>query len=182
MCVPSASTWDTDSARSTAACWSPCSTDPRSRARCVTASRCTSAWPRLHAPSSPRSTPAIPERTRLCPPRRRLACRRATRQHGLRHFSPPSTGTLHNEPPSSAPDTAFRFVPALHPPDEAPRAALWFPFRGDRLLVRLAGRQAILLDYSELVALGTDFERAHYLGRLDDLDCYTVELDSTVEP
>src|SRR5438552_6716820 len=180
MCVPGASTWDTDSARSTAACWSPCSTDRRSSARCVTASRCTSAWPRLHAPS-PHSTSAIPGRTRLRQPRRRSACRRATRQHGLRHFSPPSTGTLH-EPPSSAPDTAFRFLPALHPPDEAPQAALWFPFRGDRLLVRVASERAPLLDYAELVALGTDFERAHYLGRLDDLDCYTVELDPIVEP
>jgi len=59
---------------------------------------------------------------------------------------------------------------------------LWFPFRGDRLLVRVASERATLLDYAELVALGTDFEWAHYLGRLDDLDCYTVELDPIVEP
>jgi NAD+ diphosphatase len=86
-----------------------------------------------------------------------------------------------HEPQSGAPDAAFRFIPALHPPDEAPRAALWFPFRGDRLLVREGGEHATLLDYSELVAVGIDFEKAHYLGRLDDLDCYTLELDPSLE-
>lgn len=84
--------------------------------------------------------------------------------------------------PLPAPSHLVRFVPALHPPDEAPRAALWFPFRGDQLLVHSEPEQAALPEYAELAALGVDFEKAHYLGRLEDLDCYAVELESDVEP
>ena len=73
-------------------------------------------------------------------------------------------------------------MPAIHPPDEAPRAVRWFAFRGDRLLVRMEAERGSLPEYAELVALGADFERGHYLGRLEDLDCYTLELDSAVEP
>jgi NAD+ diphosphatase len=87
---------------------------------------------------------------------------------------------LHEPPPVDS--GLVRFVPALHPPDEAPRAVLWFAFRGDQLLVRSDAQRTALLEYSELAALGADFERAHYLGRLDDLDCYTVEVGPEVEP
>ena len=76
---------------------------------------------------------------------------------------------------------ARAFVAAIHPPETAPRAALWFAFRGDRLLVRSVGERAELLDYAELAALGADFEAGHYLGRLDDLDCYALALDDTLE-
>lgn len=86
-----------------------------------------------------------------------------------------------HEPLSNQPDAALRFVPALHPPDEAPRAVLWFAFRGDQLLVHASPERATLPEYSQLVALGADFESGHYLGRLDDLDCYTVALDATLE-
>ena len=86
-----------------------------------------------------------------------------------------------HEPPAARSD-AVRFVPALHPPEQAPRAALWFPFRGDQLLVRSDADGAALLDYAELAALGADFEQAHYLGRLDDVDCYTLELEPGLEP
>jgi NAD+ diphosphatase len=82
---------------------------------------------------------------------------------------------------SPRPDTAF-FVPALHPPDEAPRAALWFPFRGDRLLVRASAERVTLLDYDELCDLSVDFEIGHYLGRLGDVDCYALELDPSFVP
>jgi len=84
--------------------------------------------------------------------------------------------------PLPAHSQVVRFVPALHPPDEAPRAALWFPFRRDQLLVRSDPERAALLEYSELASLGVDFEQAHYLGRLDDLDCYAVELEPELEP
>ena len=73
------------------------------------------------------------------------------------------------------------FTPALRPPSDPPRAAVWFAFRGDRLLVRPAGEGAILLDYAELAALGTDFEQGHYLGRLADLDCYAIQLEESLE-
>ena len=86
-----------------------------------------------------------------------------------------------HEPPAARSD-AVRFVPALRPPEEAPRAALWFPFRRDQLLVRSDADGAALLEYADLAALGADFEKAHYLGRLDDVDCYTLELEPEVEP
>jgi NAD+ diphosphatase len=84
--------------------------------------------------------------------------------------------------PLRAQASSGRFVPALHPPDEPPRAALWFPFRSDRLLVRADGQQAGLVGYPDLVDTGVDFEQSHYLGRLDDLDCYAVELEPELEP
>ena len=77
--------------------------------------------------------------------------------------------------------TGRAFVAAVHPPETAPRAALWFAFRGDRLLVRSVAERAELLDYAELAALGADFEAGHYLGRLDDLDCYALALDDALE-
>lgn len=74
-----------------------------------------------------------------------------------------------------------RFVPAIHPPAETPRAAAWFAFRGDRLLVRSVAERAELVDYADLAALGADFEAGHYLGRLDDLDCYALALGDSLE-
>lgn len=77
--------------------------------------------------------------------------------------------------------TGQHFVPALRPPEVAPRAAAWFAFRGDRLLVRPNGDIAALLEYDDLAQLGADFEAAHYLGRLDDVDCYAIHLDEALE-
>jgi NAD+ diphosphatase len=75
-----------------------------------------------------------------------------------------------------------RFVPALHPPEEPPRAALWFAFSGDRLLVRAEGKRATPVEYAYLAQLGVGFDAGHYLGRLDDLDCYAVDVDASLEP
>jgi NAD+ diphosphatase len=58
---------------------------------------------------------------------------------------------------------------------------LWFPFSGDRLLVRPDGDAATLVDYADLAQLAVDFEAGHYLGRLDDVDCYAVDVDATGE-
>jgi NAD+ diphosphatase len=77
--------------------------------------------------------------------------------------------------------SAQRFVPALHPPDDPPRVALWFAFSGDRLLVQPDGDQARLLDYADLASLNVAFDEGHYLGRLDDQDCYAVALEPTAE-
>jgi NAD+ diphosphatase len=86
-----------------------------------------------------------------------------------------------HEPLPAAEATTPLFVPALRPPDEAPSAAAWFCFRGDRLLVRLAADTAALPDYAELATVGVDFETSHYLGRLGDVDCYTLALDDDLE-
>ena len=73
-------------------------------------------------------------------------------------------------------------MPALHPPDEPPRAALWFAFSGDRLLVRSSHDQAEVVEYADLAKLDVGFDEGHYLGRLDDVDCYAVELPSAEAP
>jgi NAD+ diphosphatase len=74
------------------------------------------------------------------------------------------------------------FVPALHPPDEPPSAALWFAFSGDRLLVRSADEHVELPDYAELAKLNVGFDEGHYLGRLEAVDCYAVELPAAEAP
>jgi NAD+ diphosphatase len=73
------------------------------------------------------------------------------------------------------------FVPGLRPPEEPPRAAAWFAFRGDQLLVQPRSDGARLLDYDALAALGAAFENGHYLGRFDEVDCYTVQLDDALD-
>src|ERR1051326_1667792 len=116
--------------------------------------------PRLWRRSPPRS---------ICP---------KIRLPGRRHFSSPCTAILHEPPPQPS---AARFVPALHPPDEPPSAALWFVFNGDRLLVHAKPESATLPDYADLAELGVDFDDGHYLGRLRDVDCYTVSTELAPE-
>lgn len=74
------------------------------------------------------------------------------------------------------------FSPALHPPDEPPGSALWLAFSGDRLLVRASDDHAELVDYADLAELNVAFDEGHYLGRLGEVDCYTLELPSTEAP
>src|SRR5215831_13956837 len=81
----------------------------------------------------------------------------------------------------AAPPERARFNPALHPPEAPPRAAVWFPFTGDQLLVRSDGEGAALVDDADLAQLCVDFESGQYLGRLDDVDCYAVDVDPAVE-
>jgi NAD+ diphosphatase len=86
---------------------------------------------------------------------------------------------LHEQPLQPS---ARHFVPALHPPDEPPSAALWFAFSGDRLLVRPDGDAAAALpDYADLAELGVAFDDGHYLGRLEDVDCYAVSIEPPPE-
>ncbi len=74
-----------------------------------------------------------------------------------------------------------RFMPALHPPEAPPRAAVWFAFSGDRLLLHNDGERARLVEYADLARLGAAFDEGHYLGRLDDLDCYALDVDPALE-
>ena len=46
--------------------------------------------------------------------------------------------------------------------------------------MRPEAERAALLEYADLAAMGVDFEAGHYLGRLDDVDCYAVQLSDTV--
>jgi NAD+ diphosphatase len=76
---------------------------------------------------------------------------------------------------------SVRFVPALRPPEAPPRAAMWFAFTGDHLLIHADGDRARPVEYADLARLAVAFEEGHYLGRLGDLDCYAVDVDPAVE-
>jgi NAD+ diphosphatase len=129
--------------------------------------------------ASPYAIQPIQRPLRWDQPPRHWACLKIPRP-GHPHCSSPCTGTLQQDqqPPSSA----ARFVPALHPPDEPPRAALWFAFSGDRLLVRPSQDRAEVVEYADLAKLDVAFDEGHYLGRLDDVDCYAVELPTADAP
>src|SRR5579864_7650634 len=171
-----ACTWATASVASTGRQAIRFSMDLPSNRRCATAWRSTTAW----RPPRDRSSPSTwtirkPLRWRQLLPR--SGCRRRIRAHGRRRCSSPCTVTLHAPQPPQR-----RFAPALHPPDEPPRAALWFAFNGDRLLVHSQADRADLPEYADLAQLGADFESGHYLGRMDDVDCYAVDLESETPP
>ena len=73
------------------------------------------------------------------------------------------------------------FVAGLQPELGADGPDAVFAFRGDRLLVRLEGERARLPERAELERL-VALDQTHYLGRLDDVRCFTVEVDGAVEP
>jgi NAD+ diphosphatase len=67
------------------------------------------------------------------------------------------------------------FVPAVRLPETRSDRAVWFAFHGDRLLV---SAEAGLPEWAELEQLGATPTAAHYLGRLEDVDCFALELDA----
>lgn len=69
-----------------------------------------------------------------------------------------------------------RFAPAYLP--EPPAGdALWTPYRGGDLLVKvLEGKRARLLRTAEIASLGLPIVRSQYLGTLDGAPCITAEL------
>ncbi|MBF0505863.1 MAG: NAD(+) diphosphatase [Nitrospirae bacterium] len=54
---------------------------------------------------------------------------------------------------------------------------LWFVFRGDALLVRLAETGADVPDSEDITVLDQKIIRSHYLGALNGVNCYTAEVD-----
>ena len=74
------------------------------------------------------------------------------------------------------------FVPGIHPPPEAARPALWFLFRGQRLLVQ-PGQIPALRTPEEI---GLHPLRTRYLGQLNNgansISCFCGELAADVEP
>jgi NAD+ diphosphatase len=75
-----------------------------------------------------------------------------------------------------------KFISRVIPPAEKSDPAWWFAFQGDRLLVQLKPSQVAipcLIDFSEL---RLPILREHYLGRLDDRHCYTVEVAEGIIP
>jgi NAD+ diphosphatase len=74
------------------------------------------------------------------------------------------------------------FVPAVRPPETPSRQAVWFAFKGDRLLVVPAEAETGLPAWEELERLGCTPAAGHYLGRLEDVDCFAVELEDCELP
>jgi NAD+ diphosphatase len=68
------------------------------------------------------------------------------------------------------------FVPAVRPPESLSERSVWFAFQGDRLLVVPAETEAGLPAWRELEDLGASPSSAHYLGRLEDADCFALDI------
>jgi len=73
------------------------------------------------------------------------------------------------------------FLSGIRLPEGASERSAWFVFRGDQLLVRVDGDSARLPDWADLSDVA-GYDTRHYLGRLDGVDCFTVELEGTSEP
>ena len=69
------------------------------------------------------------------------------------------------------------FVPAVRPPERPSERAVWFAFQGDQLLVVPADTEAALPEWAELERLGASPATAHYLGRLEDVDCFALDIN-----
>src|SRR5208283_3161977 len=54
---------------------------------------------------------------------------------------------------------------------------LWFIFRGDQLLVRPTETGAEVPDFQDITGLDQNIIMSHYLGTLNELNCYTAEID-----
>ena len=69
------------------------------------------------------------------------------------------------------------YTPAVQPPAAAPERALWFVFRGVELLVT-APPSVALPHWTHPNSLGMIPRRTQYIGVLDQIHCYTAELEA----
>jgi len=74
------------------------------------------------------------------------------------------------------------FVPRIAPPKEQTTVAWWFAFQGSNLLVRLDSSSPRIPSVLDPGELGLTALRQQYLGRLDDRDCYAIEVSESVSP
>jgi NAD+ diphosphatase len=80
-------------------------------------------------------------------------------------------------------DQNSSFISEITPPSTKEDPAWWFAFEGDKLLVRPDGTSISIPCLTDFAELGLRTVRQHYLGRLPDRHCYTVELaEGTVPP
>ncbi len=70
------------------------------------------------------------------------------------------------------------FVISLNPPKCDSREDLWFFFRRDELLVRPTETGAEVPSAQDVTGLETNIISSHYLGTLNELNCYTAEVDA----
>lgn len=74
------------------------------------------------------------------------------------------------------------FEPAVVPPEGDLGACLYFGFHDDRLLVYNAPEGHLLPQMPDFGALGLPYRDPHYLGQLDDVHCFAVELQTDAPP
>lgn len=75
----------------------------------------------------------------------------------------------------------FGFELAVKPPTESKKPAWWFIFRSYRLLVHLNDGSAEIPQLNHPKELGLVPLRTQYLGRLNGQNCFSAELDESVE-
>jgi len=75
----------------------------------------------------------------------------------------------------------LHFLPAVTPPPETDREALWFLFHGDRLLVETRGEEVSVPRGPMPGAHGLRPLRTQYLGTLDGVPCYGGEVAEPAE-
>ena len=66
------------------------------------------------------------------------------------------------------------FVPAVLQPPVSSDRPLWFVVEGSGIVVRGDGNAVALPDTATLAHWGLDQREAHYLGRLDERDCFAI--------
>jgi NAD+ diphosphatase len=75
-----------------------------------------------------------------------------------------------------------QFLSGVAVPDEPSPSTVWFVFRGDQLLVRVDGESTSLASWPDAIELDAAPDAGHYLGRLGDVDCHAIELDTGSSP
>ena len=73
------------------------------------------------------------------------------------------------------------FVPAVLQPPVLSDRPLWFVVKGNGIVVRPDGDALVLPTTADLPLWGLDQGEAHYLGRIDERDCFAIEAGA-VEP
>lgn len=81
-----------------------------------------------------------------------------------------------------APFRGTAFEAAVNAPEGDLGPCLFFAFQGDLLLVYPGHAEGILPVVADFGQLGLPFRDPHYLGRLDGVHCFAVDLEPGAEP
>lgn len=74
-----------------------------------------------------------------------------------------------------------KFLIAVEPPTDRKEPALWFAFRGREILLRVKKNPGAVPKLQEFGELGLSAVREQYLGTLEGIHCYSVELEEGAE-
>jgi NAD+ diphosphatase len=74
------------------------------------------------------------------------------------------------------------FVPAVLQPPILSDRPLWFVVQGNGIVVRADDNALALPSTAEVALWALDQGQAHYLGRLDERDCFAIESDAVQPP